>query len=278
MSITWNSHIIADASFGGVYGIQAAGAYLLRLSIHFAVPNWPQGELMPTVFLTAAAVQVERGGRTLALGSAMPETPVPFRIGVHSHMANALYELLLSPPAIEAVEQLRGGGGIQFRLKIQTHLTKGSETLATNDEILCTVSQSDWITVLEQVGYKKTLLLELPIPQGDEESVSQRHLATARSHILRGHYEDSVASCRKALEGWTTQRAEGDAVKKARDTKRSASRSLTLYERELLLRDAAINFSDLAHHADDVANAERYSHEDAIMMVAITAAVLCRRA
>lgn len=278
MSITWNSSIVADATFRGVHGFQAAGAYLLRLSVGFAVTNWPQDESKPTVLLTAASVQVEQGGQALLLGHAIPETPVPFKVGAYSQPTAILYELLLSPAAIEALEHLRGGESIQFRLKIQAHLTRGAETLATNDEVLCSVPQSDWIAVLEQMGYRKTLLLELPIPQGDEGSVPQRHLETARGHILRGHYEDAVASCRKALEGWTTLRGEGEGVKKARDTKRSASRSLTLYERELLVRDAATNFADLAHHADEVANAESYSREDAAMMVAIAAAILCRRA
>lgn len=278
MSITWNSRIVADASFRGVHGFQAAGAYLLRLSVGFAVTNWPQDELTPTVFLTAAAVQVERGGQALLLGHAIPETPVPFRIGAYSQPAATFYELLLTHAAIEAVERLRGGEGIQFRLKIQTHLTKGAETLVTHNEVLCSVPQSDWIAILERMGYRRTLLLELPIPRGDEGSVPQRHLEAAHSHMLRGQYEDAVASCRKALEGWTTQRAEGEAVKKARDTKRGASRSLTLYERELLVRDAATNFADLSHHADDVANAENYGREDAAMMVAVTAAILCRRA
>lgn len=278
VSITWNSRIVADVTFRGVHGFQAAGSYLLRLSVGFAVTNWPQDVLMPTVLVTAAAVQVEGGGQALLLGHAIPETPVPFKVGAHSQPSTILYELLLSPAAIEAVERLRGGDRIQFRLKIQAHLTMGAETLATKDEVLCSVPQSDWIAVLEQIGYRKTLLLELPIPQGDEGSVPQRHLETARSHMLRGHYEDAVASCRKALEGWTTQRAEVEAVKKARDTKRSDARSLTLYDRELLVRYAATNFADLAHHADDVANAERYSREDAAMMVAITAAILCRRA
>lgn len=154
----------------------------------------------------------------------------------------------------------------------------GVETMAANDEVLCNVPQSDWIAVLEQIGYRKTLLLEVPIPQGDEGSVPQRHLETARSHMLRGQYEDAVASCRKALEGWTTQRSEVESISRARGTKKSAPRSLTLYERELLLRDAANNFADLAHHADDVANAERYGREDAVMMVAVTAAIICRRA
>lgn len=199
-------------------------------------------------------------------------------VGLISQPTTILYDLLLSPSAIEAVERLRGGESIQFRLKIQAHLTRGAETLAANDEIQFCVVQSDWIAVLEQMGYRKTLLLELPIPQGDEGSVPQRHLDTARSHMLRGHYEDAVASCRKALEGWTTQRAEGEAVRKARETKRTASRSLTLFDRELLLRDAATNFADLAHHADEVASAESYSRDDAAMMMAITAAILCRRA
>ena len=49
------------------------------------------------------------------------------------------------------------------------------------------------------------------------------------------------------------------------------------YERELHARDVATNFADLTHHADEVANAESYSRKDAAMMVAITAAILCRR-
>lgn len=277
VAITWNSRIIADVTFRGVHGSQAAGAYLLRLSVGFAVANWPQDELMPAVLLTSAAMQVEHVDQALLLGHARPETPVPFKVGIHSQPITILYELLLTPSALEAVERLRGGGPIQFRLKIQAHLTRGDEAFAANDDVQCSVSQSDWIAVLEQMGYRKTLLLELPIPQGDEGSVPQRHLETARSHMLRGHYEDAVASCRKALEGWTTQRAEVDAVKKARETKRTASRSLTLFDRELLLRDAATNFADLAHHADEVASAESYGREDAAMIVAITAAILCRR-
>lgn len=177
---------------------------------------------------------------------------------------------------MEALEGQRDGSGIKFRLKIQAQLTVDGELSAAQEEVICGVSQSDWVTVLEHCGYRKTLLLEIPMPEGERDTAAQRHLDMARSHLLRGHYEEAVAACRKALEGWTTQRGEVEALKKARDTQRSNPRALTLYNRELLLRQAASNFSDLSHHADEVANAEHFDRSDATMMIAITASILSR--
>lgn len=109
MSITWQSRIVAETRFQSVYGVQAAGTHLLRLSIGLTVANWPREEGVPTVLLTGMAVQIEQGSQALLLGYAVPETPVPFKVGAYSQTSSILYALLVSPAAMEAVERLRGG-------------------------------------------------------------------------------------------------------------------------------------------------------------------------
>lgn len=279
MSITWGNRIVADPTFQRLHGIEVAGAHALRFSITFVVANWPVEEKAPQIGLSAATVSVEASGRSLLMGYAVPETTIPFNVGRHGHSRGLIYEFIATPSCMEAIERLRDGTGVSFRLKVNASLMVGDAAQAAHEEILCRVSQSDWLSVLETCGYRKVLLLEVPVPQADRDrdDVAAKHLVSAQSHLLQGHYAEAVASCRLALEAWTSQREEAGAIASARELQRATPKALSLQQRELLIRHAVSNFAHLAHHAEDVAAPERFDRGSARMMIGLTASLLGRR-
>jgi hypothetical protein len=279
MSITWGNRIVADPYFQNLHGVEAAGAYALRFSITFVVANWPVEEKAPQIGLSAATITVEASGRSLLMGFAIPETTIPFNVGRHGHSRGLIYEFIAAPSCMEAIERLRDGTGVNFRLKVNASLMVGDDAQAAQEEVHCRVSQSDWLSVLEACGYREVLLPELPMPhaEGDRDDVGAKHLVSAQSHLLQGHYAEAVASCRLALEAWTSQREEAGAIASARELQRTTPRALSLLQRELLIRQAVSNFAHLAHHAHDVAAPERFDRESARMMIGLTASILGRR-
>ena len=279
MSITWGNRIVVDPTFQGLHGIEAAGAYALRFSISFQVSNWPLEETPPQVTLTSAPVKVEMAGRSLLMGYAIPEAAVPFNVGQYGYSTGLIYEFIATPYCMEAIERLRDGTGVTFRLKVCASLRSGDKAQGAQEEIPCRVSQSDWLSVLATSAYREVLLLEIPMASfadDQQESAAARYLANAQSHLLQGHYAEAVASCRLALEAWTSQRNEIGAMTAAREQQRTAPKSLSLQQRELLVRQSVSNLSNLAHHADDFAVSERFDRESAKLMIGLTGSILGR--
>lgn len=65
------------------------------------------------------------------------------------------------------------------------------------------MNQGGWVGVLEQMGYRRTLLIEVPVPSdGRPAGLVQavELLGKAQEHILHGRDRDTVAACRVVLE------------------------------------------------------------------------------
>jgi hypothetical protein len=243
----------------------------LRLGVDFDVLNWDEGTAPPVVILAPARVWMQDPGG-ISLGLAHPEIFMPFTVSQYAGKGAVLFDLPLSQSAMEAVERRRNGGGLSLAVGLQAEVRRGTEVQRGWADLTASFNVSEWITALEQAGYGRTLLFEVPIPTEPAESGSALELMeSARRLLPSGHYAEVVAKCRMILEGMTQQLGEDVAIKAARAAQ---VRERTVLQRELVMRQAAIEFAHLAHHPTGVSLDEAFDRNAAQMMLGITAALI----
>lgn len=270
VGINWNSRTIADARLNSVHGGRLAGGYLLRLGVEFDVLNWDDGP-PPVVIMAPARVWLQ-GQIGLVLGLAQPETFQPFTVSQYPSKRAVLFDLPMTQQAMEAVERHRNGLGVSLTVKLQTEVRRGAEVQVGWVDLAGTFNVSQWVEALDQAGYGRTLLFEVPIPAEPAGLGSAIELLeTARGLLATGHYSEVVAKCRMVLERLTQELDDDLALKAARAAQ---GRDRTAQQRELLIRQAAIDFAHLAHHPTGISLDEAFDRNAAQMMLGMTAALV----
>lgn len=270
MGIAWNNRTIADARLSRVHGGKAAGGYVLRLGVDFNVLNWDAGETPPVVILAPARVWMPDAGG-LSLGVAHPEAILPFTVTKYAGNSGVLFDLPLSHSAMEAVEKRRNGGAVALSIGLQAEIRLGAEIQRGWAELSATFNVSEWITALENAGYGRTLLFEVPVPLETGGSGSTLTLIEAARRLLAsGHYSEVVAKCRMVLEGLSQELGDDAATKVAR---LAQVRDRTSLQRELIMRQAAVEYAHLAHHPTGLID-DGFDRSGAQMMLGITAALV----
>jgi hypothetical protein len=270
MSINLNSRIIANTRLASIYGGRLAGGYSLRLCIEFEVLNWDEPE-PPIVVMAPARVDVG-GGNGLLLGLAFPETVQPFTVSRYTTRRGALFDLMLSQQAVETVERHRNGLGISLGVKLQAEVRRGREVQIVHDDVRGDFNVAHWVAVMEQAGFGRALLFEVPIPSEPQAlSLALENLEAARLLLAHGHYSDAVAKCRMVIEGLTAELGEDPGLRAALA---APKQSRSLEQRELAMRQAAMDFASLAHHPTGISLNELFDRNAAQMMVGTTAALV----
>jgi hypothetical protein len=270
MGINLNSRIIADARLAGIHGGKLAGGYALRISVEFDVRNWDEGE-PPDVVMGPARVDLQgKGG--LLLGLAFPETIQPFTVSKYACKRSVHFDLLLSQPAMETVERHRDGQGVSLNVKLHAEVRRAGQTQVAHDDVRGDFNVAHWIAALEQAGYGRSLLFEVPIPSEHQALGSVLEmLEAARRLLAQGHYPDAVAKCRVVIEGLTTELGQTTGLRAALA---QSKQDRSLEQRELVMRQAAMDFASLAVHAKDVPINKLFDRNAAQMMLGTTAALV----
>jgi len=270
MSINLNGRIIADTRVTGVTGAKLAGGYLLKLSFEFISPVWSL--LDPPTVVFAPAQVVMNGLHGLHLGLAFPELVQPFSVSSHGSTTGAGFDLFMSPAAMEAVEKLRDGQDVSLAISLRGEIRRGGEVHRLYDDFQVKLNVVQWLTALEQCGYGRSILFEVPIPSVPAAAAAAVELLeAARHHFHSGHYPDAVSKCRMVLERLTAELGQDALLKAANDTKKiDRSRE----HREFAMRQAAMDFASLAHHPTGTPQDELFDRNAAQMMLGTTAALV----
>lgn len=201
--------------------------------------------------------------------------PVMIRFQQHNlnHETNMVAEL--SPRQIEAIEDMRLGEGLIFsaRLAGLARWNSGVQRVEEDNAALH-VNQGTWVEVLGELGYQKTLLLEVPVPDASshpEMSEAVGHLACAQQAMYRGDWREAVGSCRDVLE--SLSRALGD-VEEVRNATVKSDPKADRTTRLRGVRKALKNLCHPARHADEHAARIEWSRADALSVVSMVAALL----
>jgi hypothetical protein len=205
---------------------------------------------------------------------------LPIETYQNAYQTGITLEASLTPDQLAALEDVRLGGDLFFKLNIlglgNTDRDKRPQSLQTTLDYRS--NQSAWIELLEQIGYKRTMLLEIPIA-GDEVSPlfaeAREHLQIAQTHLLSGHYRDAVGACRDVMEALSSALSdEADQTPEEIKTWFEGTRSMGKEKRIRLIRRALKVLTHPARHVDEVTTTIEWKPVDARATIVMTAALL----
>lgn len=128
MSITHNSNIVANLSPNGVSG-------------------WPGGAY---------------------LGIAWPESAWTLRTGTSAQNSALLFDFDLRNEQLAMIEELRGGGDLEFNLHFLCEVSHEDDIQRGDDDVRYYVNKSSWIACMKQFGLDRIVLLEINLPNEAE--------------------------------------------------------------------------------------------------------------
>jgi hypothetical protein len=161
--LTFRSKIFGNVDFNGLRG--DAGLGFFRLIAHVAIEVYstpPEGEVAITHLAGELSVNGQYLGRVHrhGIGSAI----ATYNYGRQEQIE---FEIELDPRRIEAIEAIRVGRDLVFGLRLRCLVGSGesSNEEPKNEEIEYRANQSNWIEILDQMKYRRTILVEIPTPK-----------------------------------------------------------------------------------------------------------------
>jgi len=282
MSDSWTIglYIFAELELKSIHGSPGLGFYRLIIRVGYTMHSKPSGQEVTVTNIGGADTSVP------FLGYVRREAPEsPLMTYEHTNKGNFQFEIELDARRIEAIEHIRLGGDLNFTLNIYGIAFSASDgrSHTVTASLQYRANQSTWIEVLDQMGYRRTMLLEIPIL---DEKVSPRfpeaaeHLRTAQTHLLRGNFRegnfrDSVGACRDVME--SLSKALSDDQYQLDEVVKSwfkATRSMGKEERLRLIRRAVTVLTHPARHADEVSASIEWGPMDARAVIVMAATLL----
>jgi hypothetical protein len=276
MSTNWtiNSQVFASWNITKLHGIRGLGFYQLIFPIEVTTHNEPKDTPITVTKISGAlrAQGVGSQSNPTLLGRLVQQgTNYPITTYEHVGKHQISLEIELDAKRIDAIEQIRLGENLTFFIDLYATANRGefSQPLYQQPHQL-TISQSDWIKVLESIGYRKTILIEIPVPTGEENPAlteATSHLANAQKQMLLGHYREAVSACRDVLESLNRSIDEGkpaQASKKKRDKR----------ERFLAIQTSLHDLTHAAKHVDEITSLIEWNLADARASISLAATLL----
>lgn len=181
----------------------------------------------------------------------------------------------ISDRQLQLIEERRTAG-VELYLNMSGYATQdGRQLQVAESQINYEISQSDWITLLQRMGHRRVLLLEMepPDPQTHPdlaEAIS--YFTQAQNRYLEGEWRLTVESLRQSLASLVGKKADDEEreveVQTSIKALRNEARSLQVaYEPRLeLVRQTAKFMCDLGAHPE-VAETRRHHAYGALVIV-----------
>jgi hypothetical protein len=277
VSFNYNGYSVADIEVAGISGRVGIGVSLLCFSICFRIPATALVGVRVRNFQLKINVEVGPGKQPIFVGFAEPENPLELAIKNNENPTRLLFELPLGEGQLFALEELRAGDDLNFRLKFAALADGPNGVWPQHDEIGFKVNLSDWARVLKELQGPEYMVIGIAMPtctQNHALAESVERIRRAHAHLVDGRFDAVVSECRIAIESAGSAAGEQTAISAAVQRSKSAKREMTKLEREFSLVEAVRHYTHLAHHVDDQGGAEYYSRDDANMILAIATALV----
>lgn len=281
MDVRHGSYIVGDGHLRMIGGRPAVGAASLEVVIDVAWTKWSHDRRIVSGSLFLSSQQGQELAELTMRGR--------FIDAVLGRTDCLAFKGLISYQALEEIERLRAGKDLALKTQYQLLTDDGCSTKEglqvfpnKGDRLLegwdgdasINIAAATWLGILENVGYRSGLILELTYPLGrDNEKSLVRYIKKARDAFDGGRYDDCVAQIRHILEGIDERRGDANAASVAVGKYRGspeARRAMTFSERLLAVRKSLEHVSHAPHHkGDDV-----IARAEAKAMLAMTAAML----
>lgn len=259
-----NGNRFAEIKSVSVSGLPGCGNYILYLRLSASIET-----LEDEVILSQLACRIEVGESNLrcANGAFEGHPAINWHQNTNDYQFGFLF--YLSGAQMSAIESIRNSCDLDLGVWLSgeiCHKDKRSTFMNKGD---FTIPKQEWIEAIGLMKYKHILLFELPMPKDSVEKDIQLLLERAQSHILNGHYQESVGLCRQAIE--VIEKINDDKVKAQDAVKKHKNQraDMSVKERMLSLREALKNIAHLgSHHADD------FSRKQAQAILGVTVSLL----
>ena len=180
------------------------------------------------------------------------------------------FEFVLTGQQLEAIEARRGEGDLILKvgLRASTYTDETLPVQTLSDEPL-TVPREEWLKALENSGYRKTLLFEVPVTHMDDHADTL--FKKAQYMIDTGLYKDAVMQCRHIIEHVEAERGDKQFSMSAnKDSQDRVKRTdMSVEERMLSLREHVKNICQLGGHGH-----QQFTRSQARAVLAMTMALL----
>lgn len=281
MSLLLSSgRIFADVKVSRCRGEAGLGFHRLLVDLQLQVTGWDPNDRPQLTDLSAVvSIQPERGGpyplgRMRAQPHALPILPTD-----QAHESQLTLEMELDPRRLEAVEALRRGGSIILLFNLQAWVVKGFSHRCVLESASLHLIQGVWVDLLAQLGYRRTLLLEIPIPDGGASPAMARvvsRLEEAHRAFLDGRWRDTVGTGREVMEALS--RALGQGKQDSREVNEALGKTSDKgkEDRIRLMRSALWVTGCAARHEDDVTAKIEWDREDALAALGMMTALVRR--
>ncbi len=279
-NFTFNNTIFAELDFSGVTGQLGLGFYRLIAVVKASMHGRGQEETISVSDLTAE-LSIRGAGNLEHYVGRMWQQGAGERLTASQYAwtPSVLLEVDLDARRLEAIESVRVGGSLDLKLWLYGRaVTSSGRAESVRADLYCTANQSSWIAALGQMGYRKTLLLEIPMPaEGTNEQLGQAaaHLREAQDLLLHGRYSDSIARCRLVCDSLAPVLDDAAGLPASGPSDWfQRQREMTKKERVRLVRRALTVLTHPAHHADQVSTQHEWGPDDAASILAATAALV----
>jgi len=280
MSITdGEGYIVAELRLQGIHGVRGVGMHRLLFALEFQInPSRAGGATLssPVCFVAVGRTPTD----VRPLGIATMETSWSVETTDYARREPLSAYLDLSSEQLEALERLREGGSLFFKLDLRLLVHSSQRGLQRGDQQYSfEASLSLWSKVLEQLGYSEILLLGLELPvQGvpTELNGAVSQLREAHQDLIAGRFDGTVARVRLAMDTIDTVLGFSSRAQVLQQfTGGSATREqMSKRARADLVRIAVRHYTHLAHHVSDSGVPESFSRQDAQFALAgATAAI-----
>lgn len=294
MSFTYSGYTALDLEVQRLLGRPGVGFYRLGFSTKLKLPSTKIDSVPPKVYPVAAVSEISaeihvRGNRTADLfaGIARPESPQTIALESSAYESQVLFYLELDRARVEALEELRHGGDLWLRpiWRCVVHGANGPQPSESSSGIEFHANQSTWLTVLREMGYRASLLFEIPIPTETSGPLREavRLLHAAEDDYRANRIDDALSDCRKALEELATtldqtelEKAKHLYSRGTRDDGQPNRKDMTVEQRFLMACETLRNVTHLAAHPRPPGPGYDYARRDAAAVIALTAVLLSR--
>lgn len=261
-----NGERLGDVSNISIHGFQGCGIFGLHINL---IVN--AGNLKSDAHISQLDCRIELDKPTLKIGNGFIDNLPTLRWTQYSEVEQVGFYFYLSGRQIQAIESHRLSGDFNLGVRLSGNAVYEGESQSFSDRGEFAIPKQQWLEALNRMGYRDTLLFELPMPKSDNDQIIQLKgfLTRAQNHIHNGHYQESVGLCRKAIEWVEKERGDkneaGNSVVKFKESRRD----MTTIERMLFLREGLKNITHLGAHED-----EEFSRQQAQAVLGMTISLL----
>jgi len=273
-----DGRIYAEVKMTGLQGQPGLGFHRLLVHLDLIFMPLPEGEGAELQDLSGE-LMVE--GRYLCQLRPMQEAPrVP--VGKYSGSYPLVMVADLSLQQLEAIEGIRLGKGLTIGAKLSMTWSGRVQNRIglirlPSDHLSHQVNQGTWAEILQQMGYRRVMLLEIPVPDersSPELAEATAHLAKAQQALDRGEYREAVGCCRDVLESLSVALGDSDNQDPEVQSLFKNIRSMDKEARLRVLRRALKLLCHPARHADEVSAKIDWYRNDATSAITMIAALL----